>query len=147
FERLVSEAISDNLEIWGKARDTLAEEVFLATYGSPWLQVLLGLRADDGWPTQRIERDLVREAAMSGMAADMRHRMETGDLTEAAVRGLLYVRLPDGKADERGFAMLQQISSELPAAKRLGLARFKEIVREQFLILGLDEERAIAALP
>ena len=63
------------------------------------------------------------------------------------MRALIYVRLPEGKVDERGFAALKQISSELPAAKRLGLARFKEIVKEQYLILLLDEERAIAALP
>ena len=55
--------------------------------------------------------------------------------------------MPDGVADERGFAALQQIASELPAAQRMGLSRFKEIVRDQFLILRLDEERAIAALP
>jgi hypothetical protein len=42
---------------------------------------------------------------------------------------------------------LRKIAGELPAAKRLGLQRFKEIVKEQFLILRLDEERAIAALP
>jgi hypothetical protein len=35
----------------------------------------------------------------------------------------------------------------LPAAKRVGLARFKQIVREQSLILLLDADRAIAALP
>ena len=29
----------------------------------------------------------------------------------------------------------------------MGLSRFKEIVRDQFLILRLDEERAITALP
>ena len=42
---------------------------------------------------------------------------------------------------------MKQISAELPAAKRIGLARFKEIVKEQYLILLLDAERAIAALP
>ena len=68
-------------------------------------------------------------------------------MAEAAVRALLYIRLPGGMADERGFAALQEIGSELPAAKRLGLARFKELVRKQYLILRLDEERAIAAIP
>jgi hypothetical protein len=57
------------------------------------------------------------------------------------------VRLPEGKADERGFAALKQISSELPPAKRVGFGRFKDIVKEQFLILFLDQERAIAAIP
>jgi hypothetical protein len=77
----------------------------------------------------------------------MEQRIEQGGLLEAAVRALIYVRLPEGKVDERGFAALMQISSELPPAKRVGFARFKEIVREQFLTLFLDQERAIAAIP
>ena len=147
FERLASEAIGSGLEAWGKARDTWTEELFLLTYGSPWLQALLGLRADDARSTRHSERDLAREVATSRAAAELLEKIEAGGLAEAAVRALLYVRLPDGKADERGFAMLQQISSELPAAKRLGPARFKELVKEQFLILRLDEERAITVLP
>jgi hypothetical protein len=63
------------------------------------------------------------------------------------VRALIYVRLPEGKADERSFAALKQIGAELPAAKRVGLTRFKEIVKEQYLILVLDAERAMTALP
>jgi hypothetical protein len=35
----------------------------------------------------------------------------------------------------------------LPPAKRVGYVRFKEIVKEQYLILLMDAERAIAALP
>ncbi len=34
-----------------------------------------------------------------------------------------------------------------PPAKRVGFAQFKEIVKEQYLILLIDEERAVAALP
>lgn len=147
FERLASRAIADSLEAWGKARDALTEQIFLSTYGSAWLQALLGLRPDDASAGHRVERDLVREAAAGRMAADLRGKIEAGGLAEAAVRALLYVRLPDGTADERGFAMLQQIAEELPAAKRLGLTRFKELVKEQFLILRLDAERAVAALP
>ena len=68
-------------------------------------------------------------------------------MLEAAVRALIYVRLPEGKVDERGFAALKQIGAELPAAKRIGFAKFKNVVKEQYLILLLDTERAIAALP
>jgi hypothetical protein len=143
----VSAAIADGFEAWGKARDSLTEAMFFSTYGTEWLQALLGLRAAETSTSQRVERDLAREMATNQIATVLRDKMETGGLPEATVRALLYVRMPDGKADERGFAVLQQISSELPAAKRLGLARFKELVKEQFLILGLDEERAIASLP
>ncbi|HET6195418.1 MAG TPA: hypothetical protein VFE12_06680, partial [Acetobacteraceae bacterium] len=34
-----------------------------------------------------------------------------------------------------------------PAARRLSLARFKEMLREQFLLVLLDQKRAVAALP
>ena len=148
FERMMSDLIASGLEAWGKARDSIAEEIFLNIYGAPWLQAAVGLKADDpGTRDRPIARDLAREAAAKQMAAHLERRIESGGLPEAAIRALLYVRLPDGMADERGFAAIRQIGDELPAAKRLGLTRFKELVRDQFLILRLDEERAIAALP
>ncbi len=147
FERMVSASIASGLEAWGKARDAMQEEIFLNTYASPWLQALVGLRADGSSPTAGVERDLAREAIAKQTAAYLEQRIDHGGLLEAAVRALIYVRLPEGKVDERGFAALKQIGAELPSAKRIGLARFKELVKEQYLILLLDAERAIAALP
>src|SRR6266436_1747664 len=108
---------------------------------------MVGLRADDPSVSRRIGRDVAREAAAKEAAVHLEQQIDQGGLIEAAVRALLYVRLPEGKADERGFAALNQISAELPAAKRVGFARFKEIVKEQYLILLLDAERAIEVLP
>ena len=147
FERMISGIIGDSLEAWGKARDLMQEQIFLNTYASPWLQALVGLRADGAPSHRRIERDLAREAIARQTAAYLEQRIDQGGLLEAAVRALIYVRLPEGKVDERGFAALTQISTELPPARRVGFARFREIVREQFLILLLDQERAIAAIP
>jgi hypothetical protein len=144
---MVSGMIAGGLEAWGKARDRIHEEMFLNTYASPWLQALVGGRADGASPHGRIERDLARAAIARQTAAYLEQRIEQGGLLEAAVRALIYVRLPEGKADERGFAALKQISGELQPAKRVGFGRFKHIVREQFLILFLDPERAIAAIP
>jgi hypothetical protein len=108
---------------------------------------MFGLRADNTSVSRRIGRDVAREAAAQEAAVHLEQQIERGGLIEAAVRALIYVRLPEGKVDERGFAALKQISAELPAAKRVGFARFKEIVKDQYLILLLDAERAIAALP
>jgi hypothetical protein len=146
-ERMVSDMITSGLEMWGKARDAATEAFFFNTYGSPALQAMVGLRADETSVSRRIGRDVAREAAAKQAAAHLEQRIDQGGLIEAAVRALIYIRLPEGKVDERGFAALKQISAELPAAKRIGLARFKEIVKEQYLILLLDAERAIAALP
>jgi pimeloyl-ACP methyl ester carboxylesterase len=147
WERMMSDMITSGLEAWGKARDTATEAFFFNTYGSPILQAMVGLRADATSVSRRVARDVAREAAASQAAAHLEQRIDQGTLIEAAVRALIYVRLPEGKVDERGFAALKQISSEMPAAKRIGVVRFKEIVKEQYLILLLDAERAIAALP
>jgi Protein of unknown function (DUF3141) len=147
FERMISAMIANGLEAWGKARDVVQEEIFLNTYASPWLQAMVGLQADAAPVTRRVERDLAREAVARQTAAYLEQRMDQGGLLEAAVRALIYVRLPEGKVDERGFAALKHISEELAPAKRVDFARFKEIVKEQYLILLLDAERAIAALP
>jgi len=147
YERMVADWITNGLKIWGEARDALEEVVFFNVYGSPLLQAMLGLRADAAIADRPIERDLGRETLASRTAAHLEQRIDRGGTVEAAVRALIYVRLPEGKVDERGFAAMQEVGAALPAAKRVGLARLKEIIREQFLILMLDEERAIAALP
>jgi hypothetical protein len=146
-ERMVSDMIASGLEMWGKARDTATEAFFFNTYGSPILQAMVGLRADTTSVSRHVARDVAREAAASQATARLEQGIEQGSLIEAAVRALIYVRLPEGRVDERGFAALKQISAELPAAKRIGVVRFKEIVKEQYLILLLDAEQAIAALP
>jgi hypothetical protein len=106
-ERTVSGMIAGGLGAWGKARDTIDEEIFLNTYASPWLQALVGLGADGASPHRRIERDLAREAIAKQTAAYLEQRIEQGGLLEAAVRVLIYVRLPEGKVDEREFAALK----------------------------------------
>jgi hypothetical protein len=147
FEHMMSDMITSGLEMWGKARDAATEAFFFNTYGSPIVQAMVGLRADETSVSSRIGRDVAREAAAKQAAAHLEQQIDQGGLMEAAVRALIYVRLPEGKVDERGFAALKQISAELPAAKRADFARFKEIVKEQYLILLLDPERAIVTLP
>jgi pimeloyl-ACP methyl ester carboxylesterase len=146
-EHMASEWIAHGLKAWGEARDTMAEAIFWNAYASPWLQAAAGLGADGTAASRRIERDLAREMAAKQMAAHLEDSIDKGGLVEAAVRALIYIRRPEGKVDERGFAALKEISASLPAAKRVGFQRFKEIVRDQYLMLYLDEERAIAALP
>jgi pimeloyl-ACP methyl ester carboxylesterase len=147
FEHLMSDMITSGLEAWGKVRDAAAETFFFNTYSSPVVQAMVGLRADETSVSRRIGRDVAREAAAQQAAAQLEQQIDQGGLIEAAVRALIYVRLPEGKVDERGFAALKQIGAELPAARRVGFARFKEIVREQYLMLLLDAERAVTALP
>jgi Protein of unknown function (DUF3141) len=146
-EHAMSDSIVAGLEAWTRMRDSMLESIFFNIYGSPLLQAMVGLRADQSAGSRRIGRDLGREMAASRLSAELEKRIDQGGLVEAIVRALVYVRHIEGKVDERGFTVLQEIGEAMPPAKRLGMARFKEILREQFLIVQHDEEQAIEALP
>ena len=105
-----------------------------------------GLAAAERAP-RRIERDLVREADIARLRAELEKRFEVGGLEEAAMRALIYIRLPEGSIDERGFSVLKLIRASRPAEKQMSLAHFKEMVRQQYLLVCLDQERAVGALP
>ena len=62
----------------------------------------------------------------------------------AVVRALIYVGLSRRAIDERGFEMARRIRQ---AHGDMPLADFKALVREQFAILVLDQDAALAALP
>jgi hypothetical protein len=119
----------------------------MATYGSPLLQALAGLRADGAQTRRHIERELAREAAIEHKRAELEKRIEQASPIEAALRALIYVRHPQLSFDERSFKILKEINAGLPESERISLARFKELMKEQFLIMRLYEERAVAAIP
>jgi hypothetical protein len=146
MERATSSWITSCLQAYGEFRDAMTETVFLNTYGSPLLQASVGLGTQQATP-HRIERDLVREADEARMRSELEGRFDVGGLEEAALRAMIYVRLPEGSIDERGFAVLKLIRASRPAGKRMSLPRFKELVREQYLLVCLDEERAMNTLP
>jgi hypothetical protein len=128
---------------------TWTETFFMTFYGSPMVQAMVGLRSDDAAARPNIGRDVTREVAVHNMAAELEAHIERGGLCEAVVRALLYVGLgnPHPAVDERAFAVLRQIRAEHPESGRLSLAQFKELVKAQYLMLRIDQERAVAALP
>ena len=69
-----------------------------------------------------------------------------GGLQECTVRGLVYVGMARGFVDERGVAALRRIRLT-EEGSRLTLAQFKSMAREQFFLLLLEPEAALAAIP
>jgi len=146
FEQAMSSWITSYLQTIAEFRDTMTEAVFLNTYGSPQLQAMVGLESQQ--TTHRgTERDLVKEANSARLRSELEQRFEVGDPVEAALRALIYIRLPDGNIDERGFNMLKLIRASRPADKRVSMVRLKEMMRQQYLVVCLDQERAMTALP
>jgi len=156
MEQMASGLITTWWEGYRLARDALTEAAFVGTYGSPWLQAMVGLAAPNGAtpshsdatpPQRRIERDLAREAMAAHAEAELATRFEVGGLPAAVARAIIHVRLPQGSVDERGFAVLQALRKLQPANRRLGAGEAKALFRDQFLLLRLDQARAVAAIP
>ena len=235
------------------------EAVFLNTYGSPVLQALVGLSAQEAESLRRIERDVLREVAEAELrltqlsyryASDSRnapencgllrplsicgaknhcpfrghlaltgstlmcwrrcsrnavrtvgrrksrldHRFSLGALQSELpppwhvwclnrsaphnalisshifssggkvgfeIKGLVRGRRASGRGDARHhlcppargpcrrtrLAMLKLIRASRPASKRLSLIRFKEVVKDQFLLVSLDQDALPKLLP
>jgi pimeloyl-ACP methyl ester carboxylesterase len=146
MEQAASDWIVKWLDAFTDARDAAVEGVFMATYGSPLLQALAGLRADGAQTRRHIERELTREAVIEHKHAELERRIEQASPIEAALRALIYVRHPEQSFDERSFRLLKEINSNLPETERINHARFKEIMREQYLIVLQEPKRAVAAI-
>jgi len=133
------------LDAYRDVRDDAAEAWFHAIYGSPFLQALVGLRASDEQPHRRMGDDPAHRALVEQKIADLKRGIAEGGPREAVIRALLYIRMPDGVVDERGFNLLRRMREE--TGKGLNLATFKQTLREQFFMLLLDERRAVDAIP
>jgi Protein of unknown function (DUF3141) len=147
LEKTASSWIETFLEAGGRVRDAMTEAFFLNVYGSPVLQTLVGLDSRVSSKEPQVERDLLRGALEARDRSELEKRFDVGGPLEAAIRGLLYVRLPEGSADERGLAMFRLIRAAQPPDKRVPMAQLKKTLKEQFLIVTLDEQRALQAIP
>ena len=144
LQEACSSAIITLLDIWRDLRDSSVERTFLAVYGSPVIQALVGLKASDTPPRRHpgIEPehlDFIREQ----MAA-IKAGIDKGDTVTAAIRTLVYIGMSSGSVDERAFNALRNIRAEYAD---ISLETFKKIVREQYFCLLIDTEAALAAIP
>jgi len=141
----VSTWVETSLDAYRDVRDHMAEELFHAVYGAPLVQAVTGVTALAGPPRQRPGADVTHQQMVQRKLEDLRARISDGGPREAAIRAMLYVRLPDGVSDERAFTLLRRMRDE--AGGGIPLREFKRIVREQFFLLMLDSREAIDALP
>jgi pimeloyl-ACP methyl ester carboxylesterase len=146
LERAASSWLASALDGWGAMRGRLQEATFLTVYGLPAVQALAGFSPGTS-ERRHAERDLSREIAQERSRSELRTRYESGGFLEAVARALVYIRLPEGRIDERGFAMLTSLRSEAPAEDRRTLTELKQLLKEQFSLVRLDEERALESLP
>jgi pimeloyl-ACP methyl ester carboxylesterase len=145
FQEQMGEQIVHLLDSWRDSQEALSEAMFLNIYGSPVLQSAVGIDPKSE-PSRRREMSDEHRAMLDKRIAELRSKISQGGLREATLRSLLYVGSARGMVDERSIEALRQVRSD-HAGARLTLPEFKMLVREQFFMLLLDPEGALAAIP
>jgi hypothetical protein len=97
----------------------------LWAYGSPFLQEAVGIDAASTEPLRRAPKSPF----------------------QAVIRSPLYIGMGRNSIDERGFELVRRMRAAQQDLPPISLAAFKALVREQFLMLLIDQEAAVAAIP
>ncbi len=139
-----SAMVTSWLEASGQFRDQVQEAMFHTVYGSPWLQAWLGLASDDERPRPKPGTSPDQRAALAARIEQLRTTMDQGGPLEAVVRALVYIAMGQRSVDARSFETLRRVLKDHPD---IPLARYKAILRQQWAMLTIDEEAALAALP
>ena len=145
FQETVSKNIVDVLDKWRDTQEALSERLFLGIYGSPVLQAAVGIKPD-AEVSPKPEMSPEHRGRLEARIAELKSQIGSGGLRECVIRGLLYVGMARGMADERSLEALRRVRAG-DAGSRLTLAQFKTIVREQFFMLLLEPEASLAAIP
>ena len=145
FQEQISEQVVHALDSWRDSQEALSETLFLNVYGSPALQAALGIDPKSE-PSRRREMSAEHCALLEKRIAELKAKIGEGGLREASLRALLYVGSSRGMVDERSIEALRQVRRE-QRGERVSLPQFKMLVREQFFMLLLDREAALAAIP
>jgi hypothetical protein len=143
----ISHHMTASLDAWRDWRDTVSEHVFLWVYGSPALQAIVGIDPNATESSRRAPKTPFHRELLRTRIANLKSCIPTGGLREAVVRSVLYIGMGRGSVDERGFEMVRRIRDAQRNMPALPLAAFKSLVREQFLMLLIDSEAALAAIP
>jgi hypothetical protein len=145
FQEQMSKQIVHALDSWRDATEAMSETIFLNVYGSPVLQAALGIDPNAATSRHRA-MSAEHQAMLDKRIAELKSHIGEGGLREAAIRALLYVGSARGMVDERSVEALRQVRRD-HAGPRMTLHDFKMLVREQFFMLLLDREAALAAIP
>jgi hypothetical protein len=144
MQEIASHQIVASLDGWRQLTETMAERTFLAVYGNPTLQATVGIDPAGTQPARRAVKSPLHRELLEKRIAELKAAIPTGGMRAAVIRGLLYAGMRRGAVDERGFEALARIRH---AHTDLSLAAFKALVRDQFNMLHIDQDAALAAIP
>jgi hypothetical protein len=144
MQETVSRQIVAALDAWRDAGEAFAERTFMSLYGSATMQSAWGIDPATTLPLRKTAKDVLHRELVAKRITELESHIISGGPREAVLRGLLFAGMSRAAIDERGFAMVRRIRQ---ANRDVPLSTFKATIREQFFMLLIDPERALAAIP
>jgi uncharacterized protein DUF3141 len=144
MQATMSRQVVAALDAWRDMSEALAERTFLSVYGLPMLQAAFGVDPSATRPLRNAAKSPLHHELLQARIAELKSRIPAGGLRAAVIRGLLYAGMTRAAIDERGFEALRRIRR---AHGDIPLSTFKALVRDQFNMLLLDTDAALAAIP
>jgi hypothetical protein len=111
------------------------------------LQSAVGIDPAHRSPLRKAGKSPLHRELLQTRIDELKSRIRVGGAREGAVRALLYAGMGRASVDERGFEAVRRIRGTQDTMKRPTLAEFKALVRDQYFMLLLDPDAAVAALP
>jgi hypothetical protein len=147
LQESASKQIVAMLDAWRDMNERIAEQTFLALYGSPVLQAALGIDPNSTRPVRHTAKNPLHQELLRVRIAELKSNIAKGGLREGVIRAVLYVGMTRAAVDERGFEVVRRIRRAQKDMPSLPLPAFKALVRDQYFMLLIDREAAVAALP
>jgi hypothetical protein len=144
MQQQFSQAMIYALNFYRDVRDLTVEQTFHAMYGSLLVQAACGIAQNGGQPRPRPGLSPSILATIDEEIRRLRGRIGQGGPLDAAARVLVYIGKARHRIEDRTFEALRKL---LLAHPEVSPADFKEILREQWAIVTIDERAAIEALP
>jgi pimeloyl-ACP methyl ester carboxylesterase len=147
FEQGASRQTVAALDAWRDMRDRCAELTFLSIYGSPLLQAMVGIDPADQRPQRKAGKNSLHCELLQSRIAELQSGIAQGGLRECLMRGMIYVGMARRGVDERALAALRRLRAVEDDRPRPTLQEFKELMREQYFMLLIDEQATLAVIP
>ena len=139
-----SKQIVAALDSWRDSSEKMSERTFLTVFGLPTVQAALGIDPAATRSASKAVKNPLHHRLLETRIAELKARIPLGGLRAAVIRGLIYAGMSRQAVDERGFEMARRLRRQ---HGDLSLAEFKNLVREQFNMLIIDQDAALSAIP
>jgi hypothetical protein len=78
---------------------------------------------------------------------ELEQQFSKGGALEASLRSIAFILAGAGGADERSFAVIKALQEARLAGRARSDSQLKKVLRDQSLLLRIDEKRAVDAIP